>query len=66
MGMVTAAALFPVKAGAHGEITASIPLAAASAATPVPDGWSIARRDRCRLICPEAHYQFLYDAAVTS
>lgn len=64
VGMVTAAALFPVKAGEAAEITASIPLAA-----PEPlaaDAWVSAQRDRCALACPDPHYQFLYDAALTS
>ncbi len=66
VGMVTAAALFPVKAGETAEITASIPLAAAAAASLAADAWDTAHRGRCRLACPDPHYQFLYDAAVTS
>ncbi len=66
VGMVTAAALFPVKAGEAGEITASIPLAASSAAVFAADAWHTARRNHCKLVCPEPQYQFLYDAAVTS
>lgn len=64
VGMVTAAALFPVKAGETAEITATIPLAAA--APLAADAWRTAHRDHCRLVCPEPQYQFLYDAAVTS
>ena len=67
VGMVTAAALFPVKAGEAGEIIASIPLAAASSGTTyAADAWRAARRDCCTLVCPEPRYQFLYDAAITS
>ena len=64
VGMVTAAALFPVKAGEVAEITASIPFAAA--ASLAADAWGNAHRGHCRLVCPEPRYQFLYDAAVTS
>lgn len=64
VGMVTAAALFPVRAGEDADITASIPLAAAPSLA--ADAWNAAQRGRCRLDCPEPQYQFLYDAAVTS
>ena len=65
VGMVTAAALFPIKAGEATEITARIPLAEMSAGLPA-DAWENAQGNRCRLSCPDPHYQFLYDAAVTS
>jgi hypothetical protein len=64
VGMVTAAALFPVKAGEAAEITASIPLAAV--APLAADAWYTAQRNRCQLACPDPQYQFLYDAAITS
>lgn len=64
VGMVTAAALFPVRAGEPAAITASIRLAAPE---PLAAGaWQTAQHDRCQLACPEPHYQFLYDAAITS
>jgi hypothetical protein len=64
VGMVTAAALFPVEAGAVCEITATVPLATGA---PLAAGaWDAARRDACALSCPEPRYQFLYDAAVAS
>lgn len=66
VGMVTAAALFPVKAGEEGEITATIPLAPAAPESLVAEAWDTARRDLCKLTCPEPRYQFLYDAAITS
>ena len=66
VGMVTAAALFPVKANEATEITATIALAATASATLVADAWNTARRNRCNLVCPEPRYQFLYDAAITS
>lgn len=65
VGMVTAAALFPVAAGEDTEITASIPLAVAPGML-AADAWNRAQRDLCRLSCPEPRYQFLYDAAITS
>jgi len=56
VGMLTAAALFPVKAGEPAEITATIPLAtAASGGTPDTDAWNTVHRDDCKLVCPEPH-----------
>jgi hypothetical protein len=66
VGMVTAAALFPVKADEGAEVTVTIPLADVTSEILVADAWNIVHRDHCRLICPEPRYQFLYDAAVTS
>ncbi len=66
VGMVTAAALFPVKAGEAGEIIASIPLATTASTQLATDAWSSVHRAHCTLTCPEPHYQFLYDAAITS
>ena len=54
VGMVTAAALFPVKAGEEAEITATIPLAAAASETLVADAWNTVHRDHCKLNCPGA------------
>ena len=68
VGMATAAALFPVKAGTAVDVTVTVPLPpAAPASEPLaPDAWSREKHGLCRLTCPEPHYQFLYDAAVTS
>ena len=66
VGMVTAAALFPVKAGALAEVTATIPLPMTASERLDTDAWNQAHRDHCKLTCPEPLYQFLYDAAVTS
>lgn len=66
VGLVTAAALFPVQAGTEAEIVATMPLAANANAKLVADAWSAVRRGRCTLACPEQRYQFLYDAAITS
>ncbi len=66
VGMVTAAALFPVKAGETREIVASVPLSEIPAKISQPDAWRREREGHARLRCPEPHYQFLYDAAVAS
>ncbi|HEY0720465.1 MAG TPA: hypothetical protein VGE50_04345 [Gammaproteobacteria bacterium] len=66
VGMVTAAALFPLKVSEATELIASIPLATKSTQGLAGNGWESARRDRCQLVCPEPRYQFLYDAALTS
>jgi hypothetical protein len=66
VGMVTAAALFPVEAQTDSELTVTIPLADSGSTTLDPDAWSSAHRDHCKLSCPDPHYQFLYDAAITS
>lgn len=65
VGLASAAAVYPFDEAA--EVSASIPLGEADPARPlVPDAWARERDRACRLECPEAHYQFLYDAAVTS
>ncbi|HET19540.1 MAG TPA: hypothetical protein ENO16_02890 [Chromatiales bacterium] len=66
VGMVTAAALFPVKAGEEAEITATIPLAGPGSRSLPADAWATSRRHLCKLACPEPRYQFLYEAALNS
>ena len=66
VGMVTAAALFPVKAGETADITATIPLPDAGSGGLDADAWDNAHRDHCKLVCPEPLYESLYAAAVTS
>ncbi|MHB1399572.1 MAG: hypothetical protein ACYDAI_15670 [Trichloromonadaceae bacterium] len=66
VGMVTAAALFPVAAGETAEMTATIKLADTASEGLATDAWSTVHRDHCQLSCPEPLYQFLYDAAITS
>ena len=68
VGMVTAAAMFPLAAGEDGVLTASIPLGTLPGAHGSRDAhdWAAVRRDRCRLECPEARYVSLYDAALAS
>jgi len=64
VGMVTAAALFPVAPGKATVLNATIPL---ETTAPLAAGaWEAARRGACALSCPEPRYQFLYDAAVAS
>ncbi|HEY0634907.1 MAG TPA: hypothetical protein VGE00_05950 [Gammaproteobacteria bacterium] len=66
VGMVTAAALFPLKFSEATELIASVPLTTKSTQRLAANGWDSARRARCQLVCPEPRYQFLYDAALTS
>ncbi len=65
VGMVTAAALFPLVAGEETEMTASIPLTDTPARLPA-DAWERERGQHAQLECPDPHYQFLYDAALAS
>jgi hypothetical protein len=66
VGLATAAAMFPVKAGESAEVTVTLSLARDGTAALPPDAWNHAYRERCNLECPDSHFQFLYDAAVTS
>lgn len=66
VGMVTAAALFRVEAGQQRVITAHIPLASAESKPLPANAWDNVRKDHCALHCPDAQFQFLYDAALTS
>lgn len=66
VGMVTAAALFPVVAGKPAEITATISLATTASERLATDAWRTVHHQHCKLSCPEPLYQYLYDAAITS
>ncbi|MCS4308364.1 hypothetical protein M2404_002719 [Rheinheimera pacifica] len=66
VGMVTAAALFPLPADEWQELEVSVPLAAERNEQLQADVWRQEQQKTCKLTCPDAHYQFLYDAAVTS
>ncbi|MDO8860581.1 hypothetical protein Q6D67_02620 [Haliea sp. E1-2-M8] len=66
VGMITAAALFPVKAGEETAITATITLPASGSRPLAADAWRSGHEDRCKFSCPDPHYQFLYDAAIMS
>lgn len=66
VGLVTAAALFPIEAGGNTHISASIPLTRSRTDALRDDAWTTARSQACKLNCPDSRYQFLFDAAVTS
>lgn len=66
VGMVTAAALFTVKAGEDSELTVRMPLSDDSAPTIRSDAWGRALEGHTRLECPDETWQFLYDAALHS
>lgn len=66
VGMVTAAALFPCNAGETTDITATIPLETSPNERLVDNAWRDVHHEHCQLSCPEARYQFLYDAAIAS
>ena len=66
VGMVTAAALFPVIADKPAEMTVTIKLADTTSKGLATESWSTAHRHHCKVTCPEPLYQFLYDAAITS
>lgn len=66
VGLITAAALFPLKAGETGRVRVRIPLPAESSVSLPDDSWQQVRRDLCQLHCPEPLYQSLYDAAIAS
>ena len=80
VGMVTAAAMFPLQPGVERTVTATIPLgdrapsaeqdnldpSPQTACQPQDDTWTQLRNQACKLSCPEPRYQMLYDAAVTS
>lgn len=71
VGMATAAALFPVKAGAEEALEVFIPLGkdeemkrGHAYPLPAPPPWSDALSRTCRIRIPDAKLQFLYDAAM--
>ncbi|MGP9799394.1 hypothetical protein [Rheinheimera sp. NSM] len=66
VGMVTAAALFALPADEWQELEVSVPLLAERNAQLQADAWPQEQQKTCKLICPDKHYQFLYEAAITS
>jgi len=66
VGMVTAAALFPLKANQVSELTVTVPLTEAGTSALPLDGWDSALQGHARLECPDEDWQFLYDAAIRS
>ncbi|AOY86910.1 hypothetical protein BKP64_01240 [Marinobacter salinus] len=66
VGMVTAAALFPIEAGKTTELTITVPLTKKAVAAAQPESWQKALDGYTRLECPDKTWQFLYDAAIRS
>ena len=66
VGMVTAAALFPLETGEVSELTVTVPLSEEASAEIATDGWASALKGHARLECPDESWQFLYDAAIRS
>lgn len=66
VGMVTAAALFALPPAEWQELEVSVPLLAERNTQLQADAWSQEQQKTCKLICPDKHYQFLYQAAITS
>lgn len=66
VGLITAAAMFPIGNRQPGKVGIRIPLLNGSSA-PLPDNrWQQFRSNLCELRCPDPHYQFLYETAITS
>ncbi|MCM0612878.1 hypothetical protein KFJ24_10390 [Marinobacter sediminum] len=66
VGMVTAAALFPVTPGKTTELMVTVPLTKGAITRAQPDTWQKALEGHARLECPDDTWQFLYDAAIRS
>ncbi|HEX5793877.1 MAG TPA: hypothetical protein VFY01_11420, partial [Rheinheimera sp.] len=66
VGMVTAAALFVLPAEQWQELEVSVPLTAERDDKLQANAWPQQQQKCCKLSCPDPHYQFLYDAALTS
>jgi hypothetical protein len=65
VGMATAAALFRLEAGQARTVRASVPLTNGHKTAQSADkAWEKSLRGHCRLRIPDAHFQFLYDAAL--
>ena len=72
VGMVTACAMYELRAGLPREVTVRVPLAsdpdATAAGMAVPaqrlPSWQDSLRGHCQLTVPDEHFQFLYDAAL--
>lgn len=66
IGLLTAAALFPIESGSEKSLTVSLPLPYSDDEELVADAWQNELAKTCRLQCPEPRYQDIYDAAVRS
>jgi len=65
VGMVTAAAMFRLEAGQQRTVRARVPLTTTKKTAPSDDSsWEKSLHGHCRLCIPDAHFQFLYDAAL--
>lgn len=65
VGMVTAAALFRLEAGKPRTVRARVPLSDVRKSVWSADSaWEKSLHGHCRLQIPDAHFQFLYDAAL--
>ncbi|BCO30156.1 hypothetical protein TspCOW1_02590 [Thiohalobacter sp. COW1] len=64
LGMLTAAALFPIGQADTTRLQVRIPLKQDRPL--LRNAWPALHEQTCRLDCPEPRYQFLYDAAVAS
>jgi hypothetical protein len=65
-GMLTAAAFFPLDAAHKLDLTVRIPLPQTASEKLQANSWSELGQQVCKLSCPDPHYQFLFDAAVSS
>ncbi|MFN2328568.1 MAG: hypothetical protein ABR612_06600 [Chromatocurvus sp.] len=64
VGLASAAASWDIVG--EGRIEARIPLNEAVSNPLANDAWAVERAAASRLECPDPHYRFLYDAAITS
>lgn len=66
VGMVTAAAMFGLPAAQWQQLEVSVPLATEQKVSYQQNAWPQEQQKCCKLLCPDPHYQFLYDAALAS
>jgi hypothetical protein len=64
VGMLTAAALFRLQPDTPRELTVTVPLIPEAKSLGIPKPWRQALDGCCQLKVPDAHFQFLYDAAL--
>jgi hypothetical protein len=70
VGMCTAAAMFEITPGQTRQVSVRVPLEAdvtakmPATSPPLIPGWTDALSGHCQAVLPDAHWQFLYDAAV--
>ncbi len=66
VGLLTAAAVFPLDASGKKQLTMRLPLHGEAAQPFKDNAWEVERSQACELQCPDERFQMLYDAAVTS